>query len=72
MIFSVKHDLYKPLLASYTQVVLLFSYKKISEQSAVLFLGRAIAPFTHFQVWWPSKIKEVRHIGRTYKNSLDR
>ena len=36
--------------------------------STVLFLGRSIAPFTYVQVWWPSKVKEVCHVGRTCKN----
>ena len=34
-IFSVKHDVRKPMLASYTQVVLLFSQKVIFEQAVM-------------------------------------
>ena len=41
-IFSVKHDLYKPLFSSYTQVVLLFSYKVISEQAVMYLLKKYI------------------------------
>ena len=48
-VFNVRPDLYKPLLASYIQVVLLFSLKVISEQAVMYLLKKYVKNFQNLK-----------------------